>query len=137
MGALALLAALGTVAASACGGGVTATPENLKESFTKLVASVALVHDFKQTGDDLTFTAAYANEPNAQYRVHLDSALIEAQNNADQPFKGTMKSTWYINGTAVVPRGTYADLPTEFLDKGVGQDCWAFWEPKTKTWGWT
>lgn len=136
--AAALLMLVGSLFTLACGGGVPATPENLRASFSRQVASVGLVHDFKQEGDDLTFSASYANEPNAQYRVHIDSAVVEPQQDkADQPFKGTVKSTWYVNGTAVRPRGTYADLPTEFLDKGLGQDCWAFWESKTNEWSWT
>jgi hypothetical protein len=133
----AMLVILGALSALACGGGAAATPDNLRESFARQVASVGLVHDFKQAGDDLTFSASYANEPNAQYRVHMDAAVVEPQDKADQPFKGTIKSTWYVNGTAVKPRGTYADLPAEFLDKGLGQECWAFWESKTKGWSWT
>ena len=109
----------------------------LKASFSEQIKSVGLVRDFRQNGDEITFSGTYGREADATWRVRIDSAVIEKQEAQGQPYKGTVKSSWYVNGTLIEPRGTYADLPTDFLDKGVGQDCWAFWDPAAKRWGWT
>jgi hypothetical protein len=110
--------------------------DGLRESFAAQVASVSFVRDFKASGDELTFSGPFETEQNAQWRIHIDSAVVEPQDDDEQPFKGTIKSSWYVNGRLIEPQGTDSGLPAEFLDKGLGQDCWAFWEKTTKRWGW-
>jgi hypothetical protein len=110
--------------------------EDLRESFAQQIATVSLVRDFQRNGDELTFSGPYGAETDAKWRIHIDSAVIEPQDDETKPYKGTITSSWYANGRLIQPRGSYSDLPSEFLDKGVGQHCWAFWEKSTKRWGW-
>jgi hypothetical protein len=119
-------------------GCVTQPPgdESLRQSFAEQVAGVSFVRNFQRTGDDLTFSGPYAGETDAKWRVHIDSAVVEPQEDAQKPYKGTIKSSWYVNGQRVEPRGSYSDLPSEFLDRGIGQECWAFWEKSTTEWSW-
>ena len=109
---------------------------DLQESFAQQIASVSLVRDFQRNGNELAFSGPYGEETNAKWRVRIDSAVVEPQDDAMKPYKGTIKSSWYVNGRSIEPRGSYSGLPSEFLDKGVGQDCWAFWEKTTKQWSW-
>jgi len=32
--------------------------------------------------------------------------------------------------------GSMTALPQEFLDRGVGQECWAYWLAAEKRWDW-
>jgi hypothetical protein len=110
--------------------------ENLRQSFLDQIASVAFVRDFQRSGDEVTFSGPYGSEANAKWRVRIDSAAIEPQDDQAQPFKGTVKSSWYVNDQLIEPRGAYSDLPAAFLDKGVSQDCWAFWDGSSSMWSW-
>jgi hypothetical protein len=110
--------------------------EDLRESFAQQVASISFVRDFQRNGDELGFSGPYGAETDAKWRVLIESAVIEPQDDEKQPYKGTITSSWYVNGRLIQPRGSYSDLPSEFLDKGVSQHCWAFWEKSTKRWGW-
>jgi hypothetical protein len=140
MRTLSLLVAvlLAVVGPAGCGGAEEVAPDenSLKDSFSEQIQSVGLVRGFQRNGDELTFSGPYGREADAAWRIHIDSTLVERQDDERQPYKGTVKSSWYVNGTKIEPRGTYADLPTDFLDKGVSQDCWAFWEAGAKRWGW-
>ncbi len=62
--------------------------------------------------------------------------MIAPNNDEKQPYKGTVKSSWYVNDQPVLPRGRESNLPIELLDNGVSQDCWAFWESEAKRWSW-
>ena len=122
---------------AACGGQPGA--ESLRESFAQQVASNRFVRDFQRNGDELLFTGPDAVGGAAKWRIHIDSAVIEpndAVNGAKQPYKGTVKSSWYANDQLIQPTGRDSHLPVELLDKGLSQDCWAFWEPEAKRWGW-
>ena len=39
----------------------------------------------------------------AKWRIHIDSAIIESTNDAEKPYKGTVKSSWFANGYNVKP----------------------------------
>ncbi len=110
--------------------------DGLRDSFAQQVASNRFVRDFQRQGDDLLFSGPSGDGSDAKWRIHIDSAVIEPNNDEKQPYKGTVKSSWYVNDQPVLPRGRDSNLPIELLDKGVSQDCWAFWEPQTKRWGW-
>ena len=108
----------------------------LRDAFIQQIASTAIVRDLQQSGDDVTFSARYGEQLDAKWRVHIDSATIEHEGDGTTPHKGTVKSSWYVNGEHIRPRGSQSDLPLPFLDAGVAQECWAFWDKGTKHWSW-
>jgi hypothetical protein len=110
--------------------------DSLRESFAQQVASNRFVRDFQRNGDDLLFLGPDGAGGDAKWRIHIDSAVIEPNDDEKQPYKGTVKSSWYANDQPVVPTGRDSNLPIELLDKGVSQDCWAFWEPENNRWDW-
>ena len=126
-----------TVAAlplAACGGqpGVT----GLRDSFAQQVESNGFIRDFQRNGDDLLFSGPDGAGGMAKWRIHIDAAFVTPYPDEKQPYKGTINSSWYANDQVIRPSGSESNLPIELLDKGVSQDCWAFWDPETKNWGW-
>ena len=67
----------------------------------------------------------------------IDSSLVEP-NEFDEamPYQGRITSEWYANGEIVVYLGTMTGLPQEFLDRGLGQECWAYWVEAERRWDW-
>src|SRR6266566_10089054 len=110
--------------------------QQLREAFVQQIASMAIVRDFQRTGDEVTFSAKYVEQPDAKWRVHIDSATVEHEGDGTTPYKGTVKSSWYVNGEQIRPRGSQSDLPLAFLDAGVAQECWALWDKNTQRWSW-
>ena len=127
---LLILAALPLAACGKPGG------ESLRGSFAQQIASNRFVRDFQRSGDELLFFGPDGAGGDAKWRIHIDSAVIESNDDEKQPYKGTVKSSWYANEQPIQPTGRDSNLPIELSDKGVSQDCWAFWEPETKRWGW-
>lgn len=109
---------------------------SLRESFAQQVASNRFITDFHQNGGELTFSGPGADGGVAKWRVHIDSAVIEPNHDEAQPYKGTVKSSWYSDGQPVVPSGGESNLPIELMEHGVSQDCWAFWHNTAKRWTW-
>jgi hypothetical protein len=120
----------------ACGGG-RPDEASLRDSFVEQIRSVGFVRTFERKGDEVLFSGPYAGEADVQWRVRIDSVLIEPNTDESQPFKGTVKSSWFVDGKPIEPRGSQSDLPSDFLDKGIGQECWAFWEVSDSRWSWT
>lgn len=121
------------LATIACGG---PNAGDLRDSFARQLAANTFIQDFERSGDDLTFSGPGAEGGLAKWRVHIDSAVVEPSDDPAQPYKGTVKSSWYSDGQLVPPSGRDARLPIELLSNGLSQDCWALWNPATKTWGW-
>lgn len=132
--ALQLATAFMTFAAAACGGAPDAG--GLRESFAQQVRANTFVQNFEHTGDDITFTGPGAEGGTARWRIHIDSAVVEATEDQPEPYKGTVKSSWYSDDVLVPPTGRDSRLPIELLSNGVSQDCWAVWDPTTRSWGW-
>jgi hypothetical protein len=130
------LSALALVACRAAPGQQAAPEQQLKDSFVKQIASNGIVRDFQQKGDEVLFTAKYGEHPDAKWRVHVDSASIERGADGTTPVKGLVKSSWYVDGEQIRPRGDQSDLPLAFLDQGIAQECWAFWDKSTNQWSW-
>src|SRR5262245_24142680 len=65
----------------------------LRDSFAKQLAANQHVKEFQQNGDDLTFSAPGADGGAAKWRVHLDSATVDANKDEAKPYKGTVKSS--------------------------------------------
>jgi hypothetical protein len=114
--------------------------DGLRDSFAQQVASNRFIRDYQRNGDDLTFSGPGAEGGTAKWRVHIDSAVVEpnddAATRAAQPYKGVVKSSWYSDDQLVRPSGRDSNLPIELLSNGVSQDCWAFWDEAAKKWSW-
>ena len=110
--------------------------EGLRESFAQQMAANRFLHDFQRDGDDLTFSGPGAEGGVAKWRIHIDSAVIEPNDNPAQPYKGIVKSSWYSDNQIVRPSARDSNLPIELTDNGLSQDCWAFWERDAKRWSW-
>jgi len=115
----------------------SAPPEQgLRDSFAQQLGANKFIKDFHRSGDDLMFTGPGADGGVAKWRVHIDSALVEPNDDPAQPYKGTVKSSWFSDDKPVLPRGRDSHLPIELMADGLGQECWAFWMQAEKRWSW-
>ena len=110
--------------------------QQLRDSFAQQIASTPIVRDFQRSGDTLSFSARYGKQADAKWRVHIDSAIIESRADGATKDKGVVKSSWYVNGEPIQPRGSQSDLPLPFLDSGIAQECWALWDSSAGQWSW-
>jgi hypothetical protein len=128
---VALFAALATGACSSAPG-----EDTVRDSFAQQLGSNRFIKDFKRNGDEMTFAGPAAEGGEGQWRVHIDSVTIEENGKEAQPYKGTVKSSWFSNNNPVVPKGGSSNLPIELQSNGLSQECWAFWEAEQKVWSW-
>lgn len=119
---------------AACGGGPDA--QSLRDSFAQQLSANKFITDFRRSGDEMTFTGPTDDGGKAAWRVHIDSAVIESTEKDAQPYKGTIKSSWFANDRQVQPSGSQSNLPLELMANGLSQDCWALWEADPGRWGW-
>jgi hypothetical protein len=133
-----LIACLSLVAVVACRAAAPAQrrEQQLKDSFVQQIASTGIVRDLQRNGDSLSFTARYGNDLEAKWRVQIDSATIDPQRDSTTNDKGLIRSSWYVNGGQIRPRGDQSDLPLAFLDNGLAQECWALWDSGRREWSW-
>ena len=131
IGILAVVVSAAVVVA-ACGPPVS----DLRDSFAQQLSANKFIKDFHRSGDDLTFTGPGADGGVAKWRVHIDSALVEQNDDPAQPYKGTVKSSWFSDDKPVLPRGRDSHLPIELIANGLGQECWALWLQAEKRWSW-
>ena len=118
--------------------GACSTPDtiSLQQSFVAQVEAIGIVRDFQRDGDELEFSAPDASGADVIWRVHIDSVAVEPSDDERYPYQGVVKSSWYANGELVEPDGVISFLPTEFLDQGIAQECWALWEEESGHWDW-
>jgi hypothetical protein len=109
---------------------------DLQESFDRQISGISSVRDFQRKGDELTFSATDGTGSQAKWRVHIDSAAIEANDDEKKPYKGIIKSSWYANDRLIPLPTSRPTLPREVLEKGISQESWAFWEKSTRQWDW-
>jgi hypothetical protein len=124
----------GLVATAACA--KTPTDQELRESFAQQLGANKFIKDFQRNGEEMTFSGPGAEGGVAKWRVRIDSTVIEPNADPAQPFKGTVKSSWYSDNQLIVPRGRDSHLPIELMDDGLAQECWALWVKDTKRWSW-
>jgi hypothetical protein len=125
------VAALVTIACS------TAPADNgLRDSFASQLAANTFISGFQRSGDDMTFRAPRPDGTPSTWRVHIDKTAIETQPKEKQPYKGTVQSSWYVNGEKVNITGADSNLPLELTSNGLSQECWAFWETDQQRWSW-
>ena len=90
----------------------------------------------QRSGDNITFKGPRPDGTPSIWRVHLDTASVEPQQDEKQPYKGTVTSSWFVNGEKVDITGADSNLPIELTSNGLSQECWAFWEAEGKRWSW-
>ena len=110
--------------------------ESLRTSFVQQVAAIGSVRDLQRTGDDLTFSAPDAAGGEATWRIHIESLILERNDDTLKPYKGAITSSWYMNGTLIEAAGLEAHLPKGFKEKGLRPDASALWDAQTRRWNW-
>ena len=130
LGSLLVLLALTTACNSA------PPADGLRDSFAEQLSANKFISDFQRSGDNITFKGPRPDGTPSVWRVHIDAATVEAQKDEKQPFKGTVTSSWFVNGEKVEITGADSNLPSELTSNGLGQECWAFWDAGAKRWGW-
>ena len=123
--------------AAGCAAAVEPGAENLRASFAAQIDSIESVGGVGQTGDALSFTETRADGTEVQWRVTIDSAVVEEPAVEGAPTQGHVLSSWYADGELVEPLGSMSRLPDAFLEAGIAQDCWALWDADAGRWGWT
>lgn len=110
--------------------------DGLRDSFAQQLSANTFVSEFQRSGDNITFKGPRPDGTPSIWRVHMDTATIEAQKDEKQPYKGTVTSSWFVNGEKVEITGADSNLPIELTSNGLSQDCWAFWDAAAKRWSW-
>lgn len=114
-----------------------ADDESLRASFAERIATSAFVTDFTRDVDELSFAGPDRQGGTASWRVRIDTSLVEPNEfDDDLPYQGRVTSGWYANGELVEYLGNMTALPQEFLDRGLGQECWAYWVESEGRWDW-
>ena len=136
-----LLAAVGpaaVLALTACGGGQPALPDadNLRDSFADRIAGIAAVTGFERDGDEMTFSGPDGSGGEIAWRVRIDSAVVQPRDEESLPYQGVVLSSWYAGGELIQPAGSISNLPSDFLDAGIAQDCWGLWDAAGRRWTW-
>ena len=122
--------------AAGCAAAVEPGADNLRASFAAQIGSVEAVSGVEQTCDTLTFTETQADGAEVQWRVVIDSAVVEEPAVEGAPTQGHVLSSWYADGELIEPLGSMSRLPDAFLDAGIAQDCWGLWDTEAGQWGW-
>jgi hypothetical protein len=119
---------------AACGG---APPEQgLRDSFAQRLSENRFVKEFQRNGNEMTFVGPGPEGGTAKWRVQIDSAVIEPNEDPKLPYKGTIHSSWYADGQKIVAGARESNLPFELTSNDLAQDPWAFWDPSANAWDW-
>ena len=131
-----LLAALLVLAG--CGGAVsdTADADSLRASFAGQIEAVEAVSGFERDGDEMTFSGPDGSGGEVAWRVVIDSAVVQPWDDESLPFRGVVLSSWHAGGEEVRSAGSVSNLPADFLDAGIAQDCWGLWDAAERRWTW-
>lgn len=119
----------------ACGSGGP-DEATLRDSFVAQLSANSFVRDVQRSGEEVMFSAPAAEGGTASWRVRMDEARIEENDDPAMPYKGTIKSSWYSNGQLVQPSGRESNLPVELTSNGLAQECWALWNSASRRWEW-
>ena len=131
-----LLAALLVLAG--CGGAAsdTADADSLRASFAGQIEAVEAVSGFERDGDEMTFSGPDGSGGEVAWRVVIDSAVVQPWDDENLPFRGVVLSSWHAGGEEVRSAGSVSNLPADFLDAGIAQDCWGLWDAAERRWTW-
>ena len=131
-----MLMVVATAVLPACG---TTTPpsDGLRESFLRHLAANRFIRDVQPAADEVRFSGPGVDgKERAAWRVHVDEAVVEKADDPAHPFKGVVRSSWYADDALVKMGVRESNLPIELTSNGLAQECWALWDPATKSWGW-
>jgi hypothetical protein len=130
--------AAGLIAAAALQAACSGQPgeQGLRDSFAQQLGTNRFIKDYQRSGDEMTFVGPGPEGGTAKWRVHIDSAVIEPNDDESMPYKGTVKSSWFADGQKIEPSATRPTLPFEVSSNGISQDCWAFWNAAEEKWDW-
>jgi len=133
---LVVIAAIGAVTLG-CTHQVRADEEGLRRSFSDRIATSSFVSDFSRDADEFTFSGPDGQGGTATWQVRIESSLVEP-NDLDEsmPYQGRITSQWRADGKVVDYLGNMTALPQEFLDRGLAQECWAYWIESSARWDW-
>jgi hypothetical protein len=110
---------------------------SLRESFAERIADTEGVVGFERNGDEITFTGPDGGGGTASWRITIDTSLVEPDDfNEEMPFVGRVTSQWHKDGELVEWLDTTTALPQFFLDRGLAQECWAYWIAAESRWDW-
>jgi hypothetical protein len=134
---LVIAAVLATAALNAACSGAPGE-QGLRDSFAQQLGANKFVKDFQRNGDNITFVGPGPEGGTAKWRVHLDSAVVEPNQDKSNPspYKGTIKSSWFADDKKIEAGARQSNLPFELNSNGLSQDCFAFWDQAGKKWGW-
>ena len=117
--------------------GAQADDESLRDSFAERIETSSFVSAFSRDGDEITFSGPGRQGGTAEWRVVIDTSLVEPNQFDDvRPYVGRVTSDWYVDGEIVEHLGNMTALPTEILDRGLAQECWANWVEAEYRWDW-
>ena len=122
-----------------CTGTEPAVPNegSLRNSFVERLETTEGVTDFSREGDAIRFTGPDGKGNTASWRVVIDSLLVEPrQFDDDRPYEGRVTANWYVDDELVEYLGNMTALPMLYQDRGLAQECWAFWTEAEGTWDW-
>ena len=109
---------------------------SLRDSFAQRIADSSFVTDFARDGGELTFSGPDGAGGTALWRVRIDTSLVEPNFDDALPYQGRITSEWVANGEVVEYLGNMTAIPQPFLDRGLGQECWAYWVQAERRWDW-
>ena len=132
------LLAVGLVAAAALTAACSGQPgeQGLRDSFAQQLAANKFVKEFQRNLNEMTFVGPGPEGGSAKWRVQIDSAVVETNDDPALPYKGTITSSWFADGQRIDPGAGQSNLPFEVTSNGLSQNCWAFWSPAEAKWGW-
>jgi len=120
---------------SACGDGRPGA-DGLRDSFVAQLAANPFVRDVQRSGDEITFSGPVSDGGVGPWRIVIDSAVAEPNDDPSLPYRGTVTSSWYSDGQIVLPSGRESNVPVELTSNGLAQDCWALWNSASARWEW-
>ena len=128
----------GLLALGACGApeSDTADAESLRAAFAGQIEAVGTVSGFERDGNEMTFSGPDGFGAEVAWRVVIDSAVVQPWDDESLPYRGVVLSTWYSAGEEIRSAGSISNLPSDFLDAGIAQDCWGLWDAAERRWTW-
>jgi hypothetical protein len=116
---------------------VEADEESLRNSFAERIATSSFVSDFTREGAELHFSGPDGDGGTAAWVVRIETSLVEPNEFDDaSPFVGRILSEWVRDGEVAEFLNNMTAIPKEFQDRGLAQECWAYWIEANRAWDW-
>jgi hypothetical protein len=132
-----VLAAVLMTTMTAVGCSSTPDADGLRASFAAQLAANRAVKDFAARDDGFHFTGPGAQgEESGAWRVQIESASVEENDDPAHPYRGVVKSAWFAGDRQIRPSGRDSNLPIPLTGNGLAQECWALWDKAAGRWSW-